>query len=81
MLPGRPTCLGELGVDVDRVEVAGGARVAVRQVLVGRHPELRDRVARLQILQLGHHTPLTMLVQVPFTVCLPSWLVEIVSKT
>ena len=28
--------LGELGVDVDRVEVSGGARVAVREVLVRR---------------------------------------------
>ena len=54
--------LRELVVDVDRVEVARGARVAVRQVLVRRDPQLRDRVSRRS--SRPSQTPLTMLVQV-----------------
>src|SRR6188472_4029201 len=49
--------LRELGVDVDRVEVARRARVAVREVLVRRDLEL----------DLHGQTPLTMFVQVPRT--------------
>src|SRR5215213_5397128 len=62
----EPHLLGELRVEVDRVEVARRARVAIRQVLVGRH------------LQLDVHcqTPLTMFVQVPRTTSWPSWLRE-----
>src|SRR5680860_139631 len=37
--------LGELVVDVDRVEVARGARVAVREVLVRRDLQLGDLIA------------------------------------
>src|SRR6185436_5103789 len=58
----EPDLLGELAVDVDRVEVAGRARVPVRQVLVGRDLQLDV-----------HETPLTMLVQVPRTTSWPSW--------
>ncbi len=70
---------GELGVDVDRVEVARGPRVAVGQVLVrgdaaargsGRRPSGRPS-----------HTPLTMLVQTPRTTWSPSWLTDVDSKT
>ena len=66
--------LGELVVDVDRVEVARGAGVPVRQVLVRRDLQLGDLIA------LGH-TPLTMLVQVPRTTSSPFWLVETDSNT
>ena len=40
MLPRQADRVGELRVDVDRVEVAGGPRVAVRQVLVRGHLQL-----------------------------------------
>src|SRR5215211_7466462 len=62
--------LGELAIDVDRVEVPGRARVAVRQVLVRRDPQLDV-----------HQIPLTMLVQVPRTTSWPSWLRETDSNT
>src|SRR4051812_21806955 len=65
----------ELLVDVDRVEVARGAGVAVREVLVRRHPQLFDLVA------LVHSAHLTMLVHVPRTTSWPSWLRDTDSKT
>src|SRR5215211_4457948 len=66
----------ELGVNMDRVEVARGARVAVRQVLVRGDPQLLDRLA------VAHaHPPLTMLVQVARTTSLPSWFTDTDSKT
>ena len=78
MLRGSPTCLGELVVDVDRVEVARRAGVAVRQVLVGSDLQLRD-------LSPGEasprHPPLTMLVQVPRATSAPSWFVDTDSNT
>src|SRR3954454_24442465 len=67
----QPDLLGELTVDVDRVEVARRARVAVRQVLVRRHLQL----------DVHRHTPLTMLVQVPRTTSWPSWLRDTDSNT
>src|SRR3954453_14422225 len=66
---GEPDRLGELLVDVDRVEVAGRARVAIRQVTVR---------GDLQIGDLGHRT---MLVQVPGHTVSPFWFVERLSKT
>ena len=75
----QPDRLGELGIDVDRVEVARGAGVAVRQVLVGGDPQLGD-LRRLRSTRPSQ-TPLTMLVQVPRTTWSPSWLTEMVSKT
>ncbi len=73
MFDGRPTWLGEVLVDVDRVEVARGARVAVREVLVGRDLELH--------LHRHCQAPLTMLVQVPRTTSWPSWLRDTDSNT
>ena len=80
MFWGRPDRLGVLGVDVDRVEVSGGARVAVRDVLVGSHAQCRNLGAGLE-LGVGHQAPLTMLVQVPFTVVWPSWFLDSDSNT
>src|SRR5215207_175568 len=62
--------LRELRVDVDRVEVARRAGVAVRQVLVRGDLEIDV-----------HDTPLTMLVHMPRATSAPSWFVETVSKT
>ena len=71
MFDGQADLLGELGVDVDRVEVARRARVAVRQVLVRRDLQL----------DLSTKTPLTMLVHVPRTTSWPSWFVDTDSNT
>src|SRR4051794_13424039 len=71
-LAGQADLLGELLVDVDRVEVARRARVADREVLVRHHRQLRD---------LHAHTPRTMLVHVPTQTSSPSWLTERDSKT
>src|SRR3954451_519737 len=46
---GQARLLGELGIDVDRVEVARRAGVAVRQILVRRDLELRDGVALIHL--------------------------------
>ena len=73
--------LGELGVDVDRVEVAGRARVAMRQVLVGGDAQLGERVALVQVAASASQTPRTMFVQVPRTTSSPSWFVETDSNT
>ena len=51
MVARQPHRFGEVLVDVDRVEVPRGARVAVRQVLVRCHLQLRDRVPGVQV---GH---------------------------
>src|SRR5215210_6139136 len=67
---GQAHLLRELGVDVDRVEVARRARVAVRQIPVRRDLEVDV-----------HDTPLTMFVQVPRATSAPSWLVDTVSNT
>ena len=75
MFDGQPDRRRELLVDVDRVEVARRSRIAVRQVLVGRDPQLLDLVA------LVHSAHLTMLVQVPRTTSWPSWLRDTDSKT
>ena len=77
MFAGQADGLCELGVDVDRVEVARRARVAVRQVLVGSD------------LQLGIWSPgdsldsasSTMLVQVPRATSAPSWFFDTDSNT
>ena len=70
--------LGELLVDVDRVVVPRGARVADRQVLVRRDLQLGELRA---LLQRHGQTPRTMFVHVPtHTVC-PAWFVETDSKT
>ena len=77
---GQADRLGELGVDVDRVEVAGGARRsgAVRHLSgVTFSSGIESPCFSSAICQ----TPLTMLVQVPCTTWSPSWLVETVSKT
>jgi hypothetical protein len=76
---GQADLLGELLVDVDRVEVPGGARVADGQVAVGRDLEVGQRLAGLE---LGHgQPPRTMFVQVPTHTVWPSWLVDTDSKT
>ena len=80
MFCGQADGLRELGVDVDRVEVAGRARVAVRDVLVGSHAQRRNLGAGLE-LGVCHQPPLTMLVQVPFTVVWPSWFLDSDSNT
>ena len=74
--PRKPDALGELLVDVDRVEVARRARVAHGHVRIGRDLEL-DRVALAE----GHEIPLTMLVQVPVQTVSPRWLVDTDSNT
>src|SRR5215204_5343786 len=66
----------ELGIDMDGVEVARRAGVAVRQVLVRGDPQLLDRLALLHA-----HPPLTMLVQVARTTSRPSWFTDTDSKT
>src|SRR4029079_548255 len=75
-LPREPDLVGEVVVDVDRVEVARRARVADRQVLVGRDRDGRDLVAGLH----RAHAPRTMFDQVPTQTVAPSWLVETDSK-
>jgi hypothetical protein len=50
----QPDHFRELVVDMDRVEVARGAGVAMRQVLVGGDAQLRNLIAHLQI---GHFKP------------------------
>src|SRR3954454_7766239 len=45
----QPDVAGELGVDVDRVEVARRARVAVRQVAVGRDLQLGNPLALVHL--------------------------------
>src|SRR5204863_8362283 len=74
---GQAHRLRELAVDVDRVEVARRAGVAVRHVLVGRHPQLLDLVALVH----ERHPPRTMLVHVPRTTSAPSWLRDTDSNT
>src|SRR3954447_13378376 len=66
----QPDLLGEVVVDVDRVEVAGRARVADRDVAVGRDLELGELLAGL------HHAPRTMLVQMPTHTVSASWFVD-----
>ena len=77
MPPGQADGLGELLVDVDRVEVPGRARVADREVLVGRDAQRLELVARLQ----GHQTARTMFVQRPTQTVSPRWLTDVDSKT
>src|SRR4051794_21455475 len=76
--PGQADLPGELLVDVDRVEVAGRARVADGEVPVGRDADLRQLLAGLE---RHRQTPRTMLVQVPTHTASPSWLVDVDSKT
>jgi hypothetical protein len=45
--------LRELGVDVDRIEIARGAGIAVGQILVGRHLELGKRGPGLDLVGVG----------------------------
>ena len=77
--PGQADRLGELLVDVDRVEVARGAGVAVGQEAVGRDTQLRKVLAVLQVVHA--HTPRTMFVHVPVQTVSPSWRLDTLSKT
>src|SRR3954447_10361082 len=55
---GQAHSLRELGIDVDRVEVARRARVAVREVFVRGDMQLGQRVALLQISELAQRLTL-----------------------
>ena len=74
----------ELRIDVNRVEVAGSPRIAMRHVLVGHNREcghLRTGLGPKLRLGLRHQPALTMLVHVPFTTGAPSWLLDFDSHT
>src|SRR5947209_3996014 len=66
--------LRDVLVDVDRLEVPGGTRVADRDIGVGLHLQL-DPVS------LFHDAPLTMIVQVPVQTLSPRWFSEVASNT
>ena len=66
----------ELFVDVDRVEVSGGAGVPDGHIPIRGDLEL-DAVAGRQ----GHVVPLTMFVQVPVQTVSPRWFVDTDSNT
>ena len=54
---GQADALGELLVDVDRVGIAGGVLVALRQPRIGRDLELGDRVAAASSHDVGPRRP------------------------
>ena len=80
MFCGRPTAFansGSMWIGLKSPEAPG---VPVRDVLVGSHAQRGNVGAGLE-LGVCHQPPLTMLVQVPFTVVWPSWLVDSDSNT